>query len=113
MTGVQTCALPICFPVTIAGGRLTTGLNRKRRKWNSRLASYKRFPLGEQKTVGDKEMMNSDLYGMHDRSKERRDTNKKRSGMVESITGENVNTPNGNKLAGIARSKPVMREGKF
>ena len=25
MTGVQTCALPICFPVTIAGGAATAG----------------------------------------------------------------------------------------
>ena len=27
MTGVQTCALPICFPVTIAGGGITGFLN--------------------------------------------------------------------------------------
>ena len=29
MTGVQTCALPICFPVTIAGGQ-------QRRRWQGR-----------------------------------------------------------------------------
>ena len=29
MTGVQTCALPICFPVTIAGGK-REGAGRKK-----------------------------------------------------------------------------------
>ena len=29
MTGVQTCALPICFPVTIGGGKAASSVSKK------------------------------------------------------------------------------------
>ena len=73
MTGVQTCALPICFPVTIG----TAGEKRKKQK-NARLHIRKGGVYNKMRGVSGKEITGTRMPLPRGKEKETRESSRER-----------------------------------